>query len=87
LVVGWRVAISYTEAVGRLTTRGVQMSPPPPLPETADPSGDEEVTPFEGLTEDDDTGFPQPVALGEHEDPDPGADPGEVLPGEEGESP
>jgi hypothetical protein len=85
---GWRVAISYTEAVGRLTTRGVQMSPPPPpLPETADPSGDEEVTPFEGPTEDDDEGFPQPVALGEHEDPDPGADPGEVLPGEEGESP
>jgi hypothetical protein len=68
--------------------KGVQMSPPsPPLPETADPSGDEEVTPFEGLTEDDADGFPQPVALGEFEDDDPGADPGEELPGEEGESP
>jgi hypothetical protein len=68
--------------------KGVQMSPPsPPLPETADPSGDEEVTPFEGPTEDDDAGFPQPAALGEFEDDNPEADPGEELPGEEGESP
>jgi hypothetical protein len=63
------------------------MSPPPqqPVPGTADPAGDEEVTPYDGDTEDDADGFPQPLAAeAEDEDPESLGGEEEDLPDEEG---